>query len=261
MPKTDRPRYNKKRPTRKPYVKGKRKYQSRIPRQMYSKITDLVKSVEKKPFSITATLLSPLSLAQFTSASPGYQVINISPTPTQGDGGFIDGYPQNSQRIGNKISVQSIHCKMFLQNSPDLYNGMRIKIQLLLIPAYTSETSTQCVEQMYTGNPFTSGQIVDYNSDRDINYMNKVRVLKTVMVNMPKKVVSSTVSGEQAIRNISFGYKFKQGLTQTYLQDNFTATAQNRLVLLMLADTGNVTAAPATKVLVSHNTTCWYTDV
>lgn len=211
---------------RKPKKTNKRKS---VPKSIFQQ------SPEKKAFYA----ISPLNqkVAQLNGNSNGFFITNASPDPDQG--------VLSTERIGCKIAVISGHWDLqFYQQST---TNQPIRGICELFYTETPETvSSTTASSLYNGTPFilsggSYAGIIDYNSDRDFNYMkNYKRVCYKKF-----KVAADTLSTQVQITTIKMGFRAKKPYIFRFTDTASTQTT-GQFIFVVRCDAGNYAGGDST---------------
>lgn len=216
-----------------PYKKGKF-MMSRAVKQVPKLASDVSRimgmlNTEKKRF--TQTNSTTQGVAQLYGNSSGHWLIDITPTPAQGTG--------FENKTGNQIKLTSSHYDFqFIAQSANI-SGNRLKIQIIQVVGQPFSTVSDIMGKFIVNTKFikTSGGLIanvyDINSDRDQDYFNNFKVLKTVYTS----IKNDDMSGEIQSSRIKFGMKYKNFHIRT--NDNDPTLSKGQLIMLITADKGN----------------------
>lgn len=192
-------------------------------------------NTEKKRFTQVNSVTQ--GVGQLNGNSSGHWLIDITPTPTQGTG--------FENRTGNQIKLVSSHFDFqFIAQSANI-SGMRLKLQIIQVLGQPFSTVSDIMGKFITNTKFikTSGgavaNVYDINSDRDQDYFNNFRVLRTIYTYLKQ----DDMSGEIQSSRIKFGLKYRNFHIRT--NDNDPTLSKGQLIMLITADKGNWSSTTA----------------
>lgn len=212
------------------YFKGKGYTRPRINNMMNDiKLLKSMVNAEKHRqiyYSSTANTIS-----QVYGNANGYWSGDITPNIGQGTG--------VSQRVGGSIKWHSAHWDFQFVHQINTQAPVNIKIMLIKVNGVAQSNVANMVQTMFNNNPFIqSGTIWDFNSSRNQDQFKNYKILKQKIVRM----APDNYSGIPMIKNIKFGYKFKNHHCR-WAGDTSTLT-EGQVIMVMFADNGN--ASPST---------------
>lgn len=192
----------------------------------------MLKSVvnsEKLRFVVASSSTSPTGLAQINGNAPGYIALDITPTPTQGDG--------YSNRTGSSIKLHSTNYRfMFTEQSATL-SPLRFKIMIFEVMGNTTTPAT-AIAEIFNANPFTG--FIDYNSSRNPDYFKDYKLLKTAYSGLSLNPAS--LVGQQNVKELRFGMKYKN--RHIRWDKNTSVITSGQLIMVILCNSGNWGSAP-----------------
>lgn len=172
-------------------------------------------------------------VSQVYGNTDGWNCIDLSPTPAQGNG--------TNQRQGSEISLQSINFRIQFYQMSATYQPIKLKYHLVWVKGGDqSITTTQFMNEFLSVNPFSVHR--DYNSSRNSDYMTAFRVLRTGYCTLPCDPGSQV--SQLTIKDGRLGCKFKKPLNIRY-NGNLNTVAQGKIFLVVLADSGNYSTTTA----------------
>lgn len=171
------------------------------------------------------------TISQVYGNANGYWSGDVTPNVGQGTG--------VSQRVGGSIKWHSSHWDFQFVHQINTQAPVHIKIMLIKVNGVAQSNVSNIVQTMFNNNPFIqSGTIWDYNSSRNQDQYKNYTILKTRIVSL----APDNYSGIPMIKNVKFGYKFKNHHCR-WAGDTSTLT-EGQVIMLMFADNGN--ASPST---------------
>lgn len=226
------------------YFKGKGYSKPKINRIV--KDVAYLKSVlnpEKKKFQIRTTVAVPCG--QTNGNASGYLAVDITPQPSQGSSSI--------DRNGNSIRLHSQHMKFHMYAQSATVSKMQFKMLWVQVKGTPYSSMTTLVDDLFENNAFIlnggSTAIIDYSSDYDNNQFGKFRILRTKYVTLP----GETVTGQREVRTFTVGMKYKSHHVR-YVTDGSNAIANGQIVLIILADNGNMSSGTACTLTNAVNT-------
>lgn len=196
-------------------------------------------NVEKKV--LTSQVVGGVYIGQTNGTSnTGWEGYDITPPITQGVG--------SSQRTGNSVKLVSMAIKGQIRQMTDNRHPMKIKIQVFRVIGVPSAIST-IVPQVYDNNVIT--QLIDYNSERNINYFKSYRLMATRYVYLQP----DPVGGETMIKEFNIIMKMNHHIKW---ENDSTTVTDGQLAFIFTADSGNaspsVAATDGTLPILATNT-------
>nr|WAE43182.1 MAG: capsid protein [Cressdnaviricota sp.] len=222
---------------RKAYNKLKKRYVSKSGvriGQIYKDVMHLKSLVntEKKRLDLTSpTGGSSLYVGQINNTGPGYQLIDITPIPSEG--------VTYSQRSGASVKLVSSYMKFQFLQQNNTHQAMRFKIMFVLTKG-TPETVGNIASDMMLPNSFTG--LIDYHSMRNPDKYGDYQVLRTVHFMIPADNYTGTgASNQTRIKDLSIGMKWMRGKGHHIRFNGDTNNVTNgQITMFILADSGNV---------------------
>lgn len=184
---------------------------------------------EKLRFVVASSPTSPTGLAQINGNAPGYIALDITPTPTQGDG--------YNNRTGSSIKIHSSNFRFMFTEQSSTLSPLRFKIMIFEVKGNTTTTST-AMSEIFNANPFTG--FIDYNSSRNPDYFKDYKLLKTAYTGLSLNPAS--LVGQQNVKELRFGMKFKN--RHVRWDKNTSVITSGQLIMVILCNSGNWGAAP-----------------
>lgn len=194
---------------------------------------NMLKSVinsEKLRINLSSSATSPSSIGQINGNAPGYQVLDITPNPTQGDG--------YNNRTGSSIRLHSSNIKFMFHQQASTMSPLRFRIELYEVVGNTN-TTLGAVSEIYSANPFTG--MIDYNSSRNPDYFKDYKLLRTRRFTMPLDPAS--VSAQTMVKDVRIGMKYRS--RHVRWDKNTSVVTSGQLIMVILCDTGNASNGTA----------------
>lgn len=217
--------------------KPKKSYPKKQNKKLSNRISNLENKVQGEKFRKTITQLAS-NVGQVLQNSSGYNIIDITPDPTAGDG--------YSGRTGSKIRLHSSYFQFQfsdMASSTSNING-RILIFKMNNEILTS-TSSWILGQMFNYNTFVGGGfvIVDYNSSYNPDYFKQWTLIREKKF----KHNADNISGQRIITNVKIPIKYNRGKGHTVQWDkNTTTLVDGQIFCLILLDNGNNSTVAST---------------
>lgn len=213
------------------YFAGKGYSKPKIGKMMSDiKYLKSVLNPEKKQVQFTWT---DGQVGQCSGNSNGYFAQDITPAPAQGI--------TSTTRNGNSIKVHSSYLKFQFQ-AQSAANGTPINIRVMLVKVIGEpETHTTVVPSMFKPNAFiTGGSIIDYNSDRREDNFKHFVILRSKVF----RIRPNMHTGQISVITGGFGMKYKSHHVK-FAADGSQTVSDGQLMLIMLADNGNINSSSA----------------
>lgn len=217
------------------YFKGKG-YNNPKVSQMAKDIMFLKNTInaEKKVFQ---QYLQNALVGQVSANLNGYYFQDITPNPAQGTTSIT--------RTGNSIKHHSSYIQFQFSQQSAVVSPVRLKIYLIRVVGQSILSPSGTVPQtMFDPNPFISGgsNIYDYNSNRNQDFFQTYKVLACKNVYL----APDNVSGQLMIKNVKMGMKYRDKWNHVkFSTDGSTAIAAGQLILMIVADSGNISTTTA----------------
>lgn len=208
-------------------------------------------NAEKKRYDI-ASFSTATQLGQYawngTVNANAYIHLDITPSPSQGT--------SNSSRNGSSIKLSSSYMQFMLYQQANTAHPMRVCFEIFLVKAgYEANNSTQAFKifeaNQWIANEQSGTAIIDYNSERKVDYYDQYKCLYRKTVVLQPDSTSSMVS----IKNVKIPIKWMRGKGHHIrFAGDGTTISNGQLILFIRADSGNAgstaggitTAAPVT---------------
>lgn len=216
------------------------------------KVDNIVKDVaflksvlnpEKKKFQLRTTVAVPCG--QTNGNSSGFIAVDITPQPSQG--------ASSIDRNGNSIRLHSQHMKFHMYGQSATVSPMRFKMLWVKVKGTPYTSMSTLVDELLENNAFIlnagSTAIIDYSSDFDVNQFPKFQILRTKYI----KLQGETVTGQREVKTFSVSMKYKNHHVR-YVADGGNAIAHGQIVLIILADNGNMSSGTASTLTNAVNT-------
>lgn len=185
---------------------------------------------EKKVFQQFGT---NVGLGQVNGNANGYYALDITPIPAQGT--------TSVTRNGNSIKLHSLFMRFQFQQQANTANQVKVRIYIVLIKG-TPNTSVGAFPAgiMLDPNPFVTGggSIYDYHSSTNPDYFGTWKIIRKKDIT----VKNDSVSGNNMITDFGLPIKYFRGKGHhiRYAQDGSQQIADGQLLMVVLADNGNV---------------------
>jgi len=195
-----------------------------------NKLTRASNQVEEKEI-VLSNGIATYYIAQVNNTSNGYFLLDVTPVTSQST--------TDITRIGSQITATKATYRFQLIAQPNMNTNVSIKFLLVKVKGLPI-TPSQLVTQMYNSNPFITTNlflnagIIDYNSDKDPDFVKNYQILKTKTV---KYNMENYASGK-AIHDISMSHYFKGG-HNVFFDGNTNVVQSGQIVLIVLSSAGN----------------------
>nr|WAE42348.1 MAG: capsid protein [Cressdnaviricota sp.] len=213
-------------------------------------------NAEKKRYIINST--TPLLVAQLNGNSSGNAILDVTPIPTEG--------VTYSTRNGASIKLHSALFRFQIYQQVNRISPMKLKFYLFYVKGLPQSTGSM---NLLVANPFISGAINDYNSNRNVDFFGEYQIIKTWTVSLKDE----NVANDTTIKEIQIPIKFNKGKGHhiRFNGDN-NSVANGQIALFMVGDSGNISAVtvstitpvPITGLLtgcnINYNFTYYYYD-
>lgn len=238
---------------KKVYKKARGKAIKRYFNKGYSpNISNIIKDVsylksvlnpEKKKTQIRTTVAVPCG--QTNGNASGFIAVDITPQPSQGSASI--------DRNGNSIRLHSQHMKFHVYGQVNTVSPIRFKMMLIRVKGTPYTSTSTFVDELLENNAFIlnagSTAIIDYSSDFDVNQYGKFQILRTKYI----KLAGETVTGQREIKTFTVGMKYKNHHVR-YVADGGNAIANGQIMMVILADNGNMSSGTACTLTNAVNT-------
>lgn len=199
-------------------------------------------NIEKKRFDITVS--SAVNIAQSAGVGvSGNYAVSVPPNPAEG--------VAQGQRIGLSIkAVSGLLSMQFTQQSATL-NKLKLRWYLVNRPDNSAlQTAPSSINQFFEPNPFSG--VIDYYSNRDPEYFNAFKIMRTGTVNLAQDAITSGSS------IVQIKVPIKCDLHQKFNTDASIATVKNNIMLFVVCSGGDT--ALNTGATLVFNMRWYYTD-
>lgn len=185
-------------------------------------------NAEKKEISVLA---GASTVGQVNGNADGLLVLDVTPVSTQGTG--------DSQHSGDSIKVTTGMFNFQFSHMSALQSNMRIYVELYTVLGKPQATS-DVLNQLYKPNPFITGaNIRDYNSVIDQDYRQQYKLIASRKV----YIKSDQYSGQNLITECKMPLRFGKFGHHVKFQENSSNVASGQLILVIRADTGNISGS------------------
>lgn len=157
----------------------------------------------------------------------GMLVLDVTPVISQ-------GVTQND-RTGNSIKVCSSVLRAQVKQQANTTGPLRLKAWLIQGTGGTEPTTSNISTQFLQTNPFSN--VVDYFSQRNVNYFNDYKVLASKSITLRP----DQYSGQFQIQELLLARKYKS-MHFKYTQTG-TGIVQGTMFLVVVADWGDIAAS------------------
>lgn len=211
-------------------------------------------NAEKKLFSITAqnSLLGQTNGA----TTAGLLAVDITPLPAQGVTALT--------RIGNSVKLVSSFLQFQIAHQSATSQSIKYKVMVVRCKGKPYTSATTAVNEYFYFNPFVlngaSSAIVDYNSATNPNFFNNFEVLHSAN----HVITQDDISAQPVISSFKVPLSYGNGRHVRFIADGTTTLAEGQILLWILPDSGNSSAATPTTLTgvpvtaVSTGLTCSY---
>lgn len=172
---------------------------------------------------------SPTGIGQINGNAGGHIALDITPTPTQGDG--------YSNRTGSSVKLHSSNFRFFFTEQSSTMSDLRFKIMVFKVQG-NATTAATAFSEIFNANPFTG--IVDYNSSRNPDYFKDYKLIKTKYCKIPMNPAS--LVGQQGVKEVRFGMKYRNHHVRW--DKNTAVITSGQLVMFIFCNSGNAGAVP-----------------
>jgi hypothetical protein len=178
---------------------------------------------------------SELTVGQCNVNVAGYIFTDISPVPNEGI--------TQQTRNGASIKLNSTILRMQFRQMINLHTAMRIKILVIRVNKQVVPITFATMTTIFKADAISN--VIDYNSIRNPDYFGDYSILATRHVTIPADNYNGMTN---RFRDLQMNLRTQFHVR--YAGDTNTVT-NNQILLLMLADTGNLnttTASTLTKI-------------
>lgn len=184
---------------------------------------------EKKYFNYKST--SAVAVGQVSGNSNAGLYLDTTPTPAQGT--------TRSTRNGCSIKLHSQYFRFQIVQQSATATPIRLRFQLFQNMGSQNAINVGVASgELHTSNPFNG--LVDFNSNRNPDYMKDYKLLKQRTITLPV----DPQSGALMIKELAFGMKYKSYHVRTQ-GDNQTTVVQGQQIMVITADCGNASTTTA----------------
>jgi len=166
-------------------------------------------------------------------AGGGWMALDVTPAPAQG--------VTDITRNGDSIKLASSDFKLQIFSQSANFSNVKLRYYIVSFPGIYQTSMVSATQQLVSANSFNG--LYDFNSDRNYDKMNQVKVLRT-------GVFFIKSPGEQqgkSINNFRVGMKYKN--YHIKFDNNTTTVTQGQIVLFLFADSGNSSSTTTSTVV------------
>lgn len=182
------------------------------------------------------------SLAQVSHNSTGHTLFEITPTPSQGTG--------NGGRVGSSISLRSFHLRLNMWQQSDTVSPINMRFYIV----QTRNGESLDISKFLQYNKYLYAQnsvaIYDLQSQRDPDYFNDIKVIRSKAVRMKTDAFDNC----REIKSFSLSCNFGRNGKHIRFNDNGNTPSNTRLWFVGVADNGNCSQANASTLAGVINT-------
>lgn len=224
-----------KRAAKKRYFQGKGYSKPKLV-QMAKDVTYLksVLNPEKKLFAMSN---NSLSIGQVSGNANGFYAVDITPIPAQGTTSIT--------RNGNSLKLHSTFMRFQFQQQTATTNPIKIRMYVVLVKGTpNASVGTYPSGIMFDANPFVTGaSIYDYHSSMNADYFGTYKILRKKELT----IKTDTIAGNNSITDVTMPMKYFRGKGHhiRFAADGSQTIADGQLILVLVADTGNISSSTA----------------
>lgn len=199
-------------------------------------------NVEKKRFDVTSA--GPITMGQTAGAGVSAYLCNdVTPAPPQG--------LTNATRNGNSIKIVSAVIDMYLNQSVNTINAIKLKWMLVCRPDNSLDIAAGVANTyIHETNPFSG--VIDYHSNRDAEFFTAFKIIKSGRVSLSQDQIATGIAYAQIKAPLKLNHHLKYNTNASIL------TTKNKFYLIVMADTGDTVALTGNQV--QYNIRWYYTD-
>jgi len=208
-------------------------------------------------------LTTDATIGQVAGNANAYYAGDVNPVLTLGSNA--------NQRVGNRVAIKSAYITIQLRQMSAVSHPTKVKFFLFFDNSATTDAASTVVTDLFNYNDYigTGNTIYDYNSNRNIDYLTSMQLVKTWTSYMR----ADSVSGQNNSKTYGIGLKFKKPKVLAWFANGSTNYSTGRFYLMAFCDSGNASTTTAstlanvpitavnTGLFFNYNVRWYYTDV